>query len=313
MAQISRSTKIGGGTVLQSNTLARAADVETDVLTLINAHNNADSGTTAWTVVKSEGATSVPLVANNSTGTQNIANFQDNGTNVLTVADGGTTTVTATAGGSTKALIANNSTSTGNIFEAQDNGTAQFKVADGGAATFSAGGTTKLVVDGNGLTLSNSATIGMGSAKITGLAAATAAGDAVRFEQLPLNAGYTPTVTGHGTIANVAMYYSKAGRLMHIFGKYQMGTATGATWSLSIPSGETLDTNFAPNGTPAGDLWEVSAGARIHRAITDISTSTTLIYSCSPTGSAGSLPGKQNGNDYTDASYVLVDLWVAVL
>ena len=311
MAQISRSTKIGGGTVLQSNTLARAADVETDVLTLINAHNNADSGTTAWTVVKSEGATSVPLVANNSTGTQNIANFQDNGTNVLTVADGGTTTVTATAGGSTKALIANNSTSTGNIFEAQDNGTAQFKVADGGAATFSAGGTTKLVVDGNGLTLSNSATIGMGSAKITGLAASTAAGDAVRFEQIFKAAGYTPTITGHGTVANMAMYFTRCGTQLHIFGKYSIGTATGTAWSITLPAGNTLDTNFATNGTPAGFVHEISAAARIFYAFTD-GSSTTAVFYTPAAGTAGNLPSKANGNDSTDGSYMLVDIWVTV-
>lgn len=148
MAQISRSTKVGGGTVLQANTLARAADVETDVLTLFNAHNNHDSGTSSWTVVKAEGSSSVPLISNNSTGTQNIFEAKDNGTTVVSVADGGAVaiaaaantvvplTVTSANGGSAKTAIINNGTSTGNILEVQDNGTAAVTVADGGSVTF---------------------------------------------------------------------------------------------------------------------------------------------------------------------------------
>jgi hypothetical protein len=97
MAQISRSTKIGGGTTLQANTTARAQDVETDVLTLFAAHNTHDSGTTAWQVVKAENTSAVPLVVNNSTGVQNIAEFKDNGINVFSIADGGTATFTGTA------------------------------------------------------------------------------------------------------------------------------------------------------------------------------------------------------------------------
>jgi hypothetical protein len=89
MAQISRSTKVSGGTTLSANTLARAADVETDVLTLFNAHNNHDTGTSKWTVVSSFGASSVPLIADNSSGTQDIAQFKDNGTTVWSIADGG--------------------------------------------------------------------------------------------------------------------------------------------------------------------------------------------------------------------------------
>lgn len=103
MAQIIRSTKIAGGTVLQANTNARAADVETDMLTLFNAHNNADTGVTPWQVVSASNATSVPLVSNNSTGTQNILELKDNGTSCLTVADGGTLTVAP--GGTTKAVL----------------------------------------------------------------------------------------------------------------------------------------------------------------------------------------------------------------
>lgn len=103
MAQLTRSTKISGGTTLQANTLARSADVETDMLTLFNAHNNHDTGTSKWGVVSSLSATTCPLIADNSTGTNDIMNLKDNSTTVLTVADGGI--VTVAPGGTTKAVI----------------------------------------------------------------------------------------------------------------------------------------------------------------------------------------------------------------
>jgi hypothetical protein len=184
MAQITRSTKVGGGTTLQSNTLARAADVETDILTLFTAHNNADDGSAKWQVGSFENAASTVVVANNSTGINDILDVRDNGTSVLKVVDGGSTTVRATDGGTSKALIVNNGTSTGNILEAQDNGTAALTLADGGTLTFAPGGTTKVVGNSSGLTLSNSATIAMGSAKITGLASGAANNEAAHYGQM---------------------------------------------------------------------------------------------------------------------------------
>lgn len=94
MAQITRSTKIGGGTVLQSNTVARATDVETDVLALFNEHNNHDSGNTTWGTVSAENATSTPLIANNAAGTNDIFDARDNGSSVFKVVDGGDLTLT---------------------------------------------------------------------------------------------------------------------------------------------------------------------------------------------------------------------------
>jgi len=160
MAQISRSIKVNGTTTLASSTLARAVDVETDAATLVAAHNNHDSGAASWTVLSASGASSVPLVANNAAGTQNIANLQDNGTNVLTVADGGLTTVRNTSA-SGKTLITNNSTSTGNIFEAQDNGVSVFSVADGGAVVATGSVTVTGVLKGAGTTTNDAAAAGV--------------------------------------------------------------------------------------------------------------------------------------------------------
>ena len=183
MAQITRSTKIAGGTTLQSNTLARAVDVETDILTLFTAHNNADTGTTKWQVGSFENALSTVLIANNSTGTNTIFQAQDNGTAVLTVADNGATSLTC-VGGSTETLTVSNSTSTGAIARLNDNATTVLLVADGGTVTFSPGGTNKVVASSTGLTLSNSATIAMGAAKVTGLANGSTSTDAAAFGQI---------------------------------------------------------------------------------------------------------------------------------
>lgn len=276
MAQISRSTKISGGTTLAANTLARATDVETDMLTLFNAHNNHDSGTSKWVVVSAEGATSVPLVVNNSTGTQDIVQFKDNGTSVLHVTDGGiitakavatsgiTLTVGAASGAGTGvALVADNDASTGDIFRATDGGTTVFKVADGGTSTFAPGGTTKVVANSSGLTLSNSATIAMGSAKITGLAAASANGDAVRYEQLPSVAGTitnwaalaSVTVTGFGTISNSTFKYRQVGDSIQVRGNFTAGTTTAVDAKINLPT-ITVDTGkMASNiNSPVG-VW----------------------------------------------------------
>lgn len=149
MAQITRPTKAASSTEnYAANSVLTSAELDGDMEILKDGHNDHDTGTSKWQVVSAENGTNIPLIVNNSTGTQNIANFRDNGTNVLTVADGGATSATATGatstaltataanGGTGKALIANNGTSTGNIFEAQDNGTACVTIADGGGVTF---------------------------------------------------------------------------------------------------------------------------------------------------------------------------------
>lgn len=97
MATIARSTKIAGGTVLTAHSLARAQDVETDILTLFNAHNNHDGGSSKWTTVSVEGTSSTVLIANNSSGTNDIADFRDNGTSVLKISDGGAILLGTTA------------------------------------------------------------------------------------------------------------------------------------------------------------------------------------------------------------------------
>lgn len=170
MAQITRSTKVNGGTTLAANTLARAADVETDMLTLFTAHNNHDSGSSKWTVVSAEGATSVPLVVNNSSGTQDIAQFNDNGTTVLAIKDGGQLQASnGTAAAPTFGFSSSGNTDNGMYLVGSDN------------LGFSVGGTKRLDISSTAIT--SALPLAMGSSKITGLAAATANGDAIRYEQ----------------------------------------------------------------------------------------------------------------------------------
>lgn len=131
-----------------ANSTASAGEVNQDFSDLVNYINNRNGGSATWDSVYISSASIDPVLkVNNSTGTNNIANFQDNGSNVLTIADGGTTTVTATNGGSSKALIVNNGTSTGNILECQDNGTATLTLADGGniTSTIATAGSTLLL------------------------------------------------------------------------------------------------------------------------------------------------------------------------
>lgn len=89
MSQATRGTKSAGGTGFTANTTALASEVNTDLDNLLNAHNQHDDGTLAWQRVKATNATNPPLVVNNSSGTNDIAQFQDNGVTAWSIADGG--------------------------------------------------------------------------------------------------------------------------------------------------------------------------------------------------------------------------------
>lgn len=230
MAQISRSTKVSGGTTLQANTSARAADVETDMLTAFNAHNNHDAGTSSWQVVSASNASSTPLIANNSSGVNNIVEARDNGTAVLTVADGGTTTAKAN-GGSGKALIANNGTSTGNIFEAQDNGSAVFSVNDGGLVAVAAGG---LTLTGSNITF---ATSGKGLAGTTTNDSAAAGVVGEYIESVVSSATSFPTTGNFGDLTNIALTAGDWDVTLFIYANSNGATVTDFQWGISTTTG----------------------------------------------------------------------------
>lgn len=283
MAQISRSTKVNGTTSIAASTRARAQDVETDMAALFSAWNNADSGTTAWTVVKAEGASSVPLVVNNSSGTQNIAQFQDNGTVVLRLADGGT--LTLSPGGTTSVTMSSTGIALSNsgiisgLGEADANGEAvrYEALVDGwlaagetwtyaSASTFTVSGDVSakyLIGDKIKLTQTTdkyfyvvkaSHAAGTTTVTINGGTSYTLANATITspyFSKLatpksfPHWFTYSPTYSaGFGTTANDSTRYRLVGNNMEIRGVAQCGTVAASTGTIMLPSGYIIDTNL---------------------------------------------------------------------
>ncbi len=76
------NTLVNGSTVL-------AAEHNTNYSDIVTYINNRNAGSSSWDAVSTSSATAIPLIADNSTGTQDIARFQDNGTNVLQIINGG--------------------------------------------------------------------------------------------------------------------------------------------------------------------------------------------------------------------------------
>lgn len=95
--------------------------------------------------------------------------------------------------------------------------------------------------------LSIDADVAMGSFKLTGLAAGSAAGHSVRYEQVVNIASYTPTFSaGWGTAANVNFHYMQIGRAVRINGTFQAGTVAASAGSITIPAGMAIDTSNLP-------------------------------------------------------------------
>ena len=102
---------------------AYGSQVENEFNTIYNAWNNHDAGTSKWTVVSALNASAAPLIADNSSGTNDIVNFKDNSTTVFKVADGGNTTlqtgnlIFGTTGKGITGTATNDSASAGNVGE----------------------------------------------------------------------------------------------------------------------------------------------------------------------------------------------------
>lgn len=83
MASLSvTNTLSNGATIL-------AAEHNTNYSDIVTYINNRNSGSSTWDALSILSASNIPLIANNSSGTQDIARFQDNGSNVLQITDGG--------------------------------------------------------------------------------------------------------------------------------------------------------------------------------------------------------------------------------
>lgn len=104
---------------------------ENEISQIAEIWNNHNSGILTWSRILATNSSSAPLVINNSTGTNDIAQFQDNGANALVIADGGASTFTA-RGAASVAVTVNNGTSTGAPLIVQDNGATFASFLDGG-------------------------------------------------------------------------------------------------------------------------------------------------------------------------------------
>lgn len=80
------NTLSNGATILASEHNTNYSDIVTYI-------NNRNSGSATWDVCSVSSGSTVPVIINNSTGTQDILRCQDNGSNVLVVADGGIVTM----------------------------------------------------------------------------------------------------------------------------------------------------------------------------------------------------------------------------
>lgn len=81
MASVSVTNTFAAATVISSS------QVNANFTDIVNYINNRNSASSMWDSVSISNASSVPLIVNNSTGTQNIANFLDNGSVVFSITD----------------------------------------------------------------------------------------------------------------------------------------------------------------------------------------------------------------------------------
>jgi len=68
-----------------SGTIADASQVNTNFTDITTYINNRNAGSATWDALSVASASVVPLIVNNSTGSQNIANFQANGSNATVI------------------------------------------------------------------------------------------------------------------------------------------------------------------------------------------------------------------------------------
>lgn len=90
MALINRTYTFTDGTV------AYGSQVDSEIANIVNTINNLDSATTKWDQVSILNSSSIPLIVDNSTGSQDIANFKVNGVTKTRITPTGEITITGT-------------------------------------------------------------------------------------------------------------------------------------------------------------------------------------------------------------------------
>lgn len=87
MSSLAVTNTLANGTTIQ------ASDHNTNYSDIVNYVNNRNAGSSTWDAVSTLSASSVPLTADNSSGTADIVQFKDNGSSVFVIADGGIVTM----------------------------------------------------------------------------------------------------------------------------------------------------------------------------------------------------------------------------
>jgi hypothetical protein len=165
----------------------------------------------------------------------------------------------------------------------------------------------------NGEALAYGQGFSTGGNKITNLAAPTTAGDAVRFENLPAPATYTPTVVGAGTISNANGFFSVSGKTVHMWGSFQAGTTTATTATITIPGTAALDPTKTTIYVPLGTSSAITTGAAFNANNTvmlyDGTATNTLSFSKTGTSGAGFTLALGN-TIWNNNEFVWFDAWV---
>ncbi len=137
-----------------------------------------------------------------------------------------------------------------------------------------AGADASFVMTEGAQTINGAKTLGsalaMGSNKITGLSNGTVSTDAAAFGQIPIItswASYTPTFVGLGTVSNVSFFWKQIGDSLFVQGTVKAGTVAGTPFTITLPSGKTIDYTKCPNGTAntalAGRWYGLQTGGLI--------------------------------------------------
>ena len=119
---------------------------------------------------------------------------------------------------------------------------------------------------------------------------------------------YTPTITGVGTAANVAFFYKTDAVSVEVWGTFQCGTTAASTFSVTLPVSAFaahLSTSFVDLGT----IGAVDTGVATDiLPFYDGSDVTKMYIRRTSNGSPGSLPSKEDGNQYNATDYVSVHI-----
>jgi len=151
-------------------TVAYGSQVEAEIGNIVTVLNNLNTAVTNWGQVSSLHATSVPLIADCSSGSQDIADFKNNSVIKASIGSGGQLTLKPTTnqlvlGSSTTLTISSTAPASSRVATIPDPGADCTVILSKGSPTMGAN-------------------LAMGSNKITGLANGTASTDAAAFGQI---------------------------------------------------------------------------------------------------------------------------------